>query len=180
MLQQAAKALGGAPWRLVAIVLAACHLWSQITRTIDMPSDSWQPEYLELWRTYDPTALCWGALWLLLQDRTDEGGHLTPSQIGILYQAGPSLFRNLLAGLTKRDISDRMPESKHKLRHLVTSINRLYRSWNNFVSSLKQKKKIVKEYSGTKKAEKAHGEVISTMGQRKNCVQECQHEGLYR
>ena len=180
ILQQAADALGGAPVRLTYIVLAGNHMWAQITKTIDMQSDSWDPEYLELWRTYDPTALSWGSLQMLLQDKTSEAGHLTPSQVGIMYQAAPSLFRNLIAGLTKRDKSDRMPESKHKLRHLVTRINRLFRSWINFLATIKQKKKIMKEYNGTKKGEEACAEVIATNAQRKSCVQECQQEALFR
>ena len=142
LLQKAANDLGGSPVRLTGLILGGNQMWSDITRTIDMTSDKWESEYLELWRKYDPTALCWGALQMLLQQKDDAYGHLTPSQIGAIFQAEPSLFRNLIAGMTKRCKSDRPMESKHKLRHLVTTTDRLYRAWVNVMASLRKKQKI--------------------------------------
>ena len=180
ILQKAADDLGGAPVRLVSLVLGSNQMFAQIVKTLDMPSDAWEDEYLEMWRTYGPTALSWGALQILLRSKKNEEGHLTPSMVGIIFQAEPSLFRNLVAGLTKRDKSDRTIESKHRLRHLVTSTDRLYRQWTNIIASLNKKKQKEKEQKESAEAADAHADVVSTSGQRKVCVQECQHGGLYR
>ena len=163
----------------MSLVLAGNQLFAQIVQILDMPSDSWEEEYLELWRTYSPTALSLGSLQMLLRSKKNEEGHLTPSQVGIMYQAEPSLFRNLVAGLVKCGKSDRTIEAKHRLRHLVTSTDRLYRTWTNIIASLNKKKQKEKEQKESASGD-AHADVVSTSGQRNACVQECQHGRIYR
>ena len=121
----------GLPHRYTRIKMFCNCIWSDMIRTIAGDSDKFREQHVEDLRTYGAKSWVWGSIWKETQRkaRDQEEGFLTPSQMWVVWGEHASLYSTAMAGMTKKDKTDCVQESHHKVRWWDMDLNQLYRDW---------------------------------------------------